>query len=1011
MTFSRPGRLRLLAVCLLIGAFGSLKISAQPQQPAPQNQPPASQQPPAGQPQQPPQPPPAKPQPEQKKNNPFEAIPESQEPQPPKPQPPKLETPKPETPKPEEAKPGAPTTPTEDVIESVVIRGARRIPQDTLKALITTKAGDKYDPEQLNRDFMILWNSGHFDDIRLEKEPGQHGWIITFVVVERRIVRSIKYDGMKSITVSEILDRFKERKVGLSVESQYDPNKVQRAKVVLQDYLAERGRQFATVDPEIHQVPPSSLEIVFKVNEGPKVKVGQITFDGNDHMSDRKLIEAMKNLHPYGIPHSIFLENLFAKTYDSSKLEEDRERIQQFYQDHGYFTAHTTDAKVDIVTTVTGGSFRIPLIHQQSLGKAANIHISIEEGRLYHLNNINFVGVKLFRTPDSLMRPVFGMGQGDVFSTAKLRKGITDLQKLYGQFGYIDAVAEPSFEPVPNTDKLDLTLSMDEGKQFFVRRIDFSGNTTTRDKVIRRQLLVDEGDVFNTHLWELSILRLNQLGYFEPLKEEEAADIKRDTKTDTVDITLKVKERGKNSVQLNGGVSAIAGSFIGFSYSTNNFLGLGETLSLSTQLGTVMRSAQFGFTEPYLFDVPLEVGFTLFTSRFDYNQAREASVLYGQNLVPLFNALGQQNLLNYVSNSYGGTVFASYPLRRSFARLGLSYGYTTQSVQTLSTAANDYFQYLDFLNINGPNQLSGIRTSTVTPSYTYNTVDHPITPTRGKALSFSVAYSGGPLGGNVNQIEPVIDMKYFRKSPLNPKHVIGLHAAGRWLTGYGGKVASPLNRFYMGGENDIRGFDIWGITPIAFVPTSASIQVLNNDGSPVMQKGLNSTGQVTQIPVYTTIPAYQMVTPGGDLSTWGNAEYRIPIFGPVTLAIFLDAGVNKLAQTNQLKLNPGDVSTLQGEFPEASFPNRAIVAPGTQSWRMSTGLELQVLMPVVNAPFRVYWAYNPLRVDEVIQPPIVADRTYFPNAATFANALAQFGQPVPFFEQANTFRFTIGRTF
>ena len=160
------------------------------------------------------------------------------------------------------------------------------------------------------------------------------------------------------------------------------------------------------------------------------------------------------------------------------------------------------------------------------------------------------------------------------------------MRKLYGGFGYIDFVVEPSFEPFANSDLMDLSLAVDEGKQFFVRRIDFSGNTTTRDKVIRRELLIDEGQIFNDHLWELSILRLNQLGYFEPLKAEDAADIKRDTKTDTVDITLKVKERGKNSIQLNGGVSGIAGSFIGLSYSTNNFLGLGETLSLSSQLGT-----------------------------------------------------------------------------------------------------------------------------------------------------------------------------------------------------------------------------------------------------------------------------------------------------------------------------------------------------------------------------------------------------------------------------------------
>ncbi len=175
-----------------------------------------------------------------------------------------------------------------------------------------------------------------------------------------------------------------------------------------------------------------------------------------------------------------------------------------------------------------------------------------------------------------------------------------------------------------------------------------------------------------------------------------------------------MKERGKNSVQLNGGVSAIAGSFIGFSYSTNNFLGLGETLSLTTQLGTVQTSAQIGFTEPYLFDRPLQVGFTVFMSRFDFNQAREASILSGTNLIPLYNQLGTQNLLNYISNSRGFTVFTSYPLKRSFARLGLSYGYTIQNVKTLSDAAGTYFEYLNFLNINGPNQLNGITSSTIT---------------------------------------------------------------------------------------------------------------------------------------------------------------------------------------------------------------------------------------------------------------------------------------------------------
>src|ERR1700680_1355050 len=140
-------------------------------------------------------------------------------------------------------------------------------------------------------------------------------------MVERRVIRSIKCEGTKSVTTSEILDRFKERKVGLSVESQYDPNKIQRARNVLLEYLAERGRQFATVEPELHQVPPSSLEIIFKVDEGPKVKVHEIKFEGNNTFNPRMLLRAMANLHPIGIPHSIFLESIFPKTFDSPKLE------------------------------------------------------------------------------------------------------------------------------------------------------------------------------------------------------------------------------------------------------------------------------------------------------------------------------------------------------------------------------------------------------------------------------------------------------------------------------------------------------------------------------------------------------------------------------------------------------------------------------------------------------------------------------------------------------------------
>ena len=458
---------------------------------------------------------------------------------------------------------------------------------------------------------------------------------------------------------------------------------------------------------------------------------------------------------------------------------------------------------------------------------------------------------------------------------------------------------------------------------------------------------------------------------------------------------------------MNGGVSEISGSFIGLSYSTNNFLGLGETLSLSSQLGTRLRQVQFGFTEPYLFDKPIQSGFTLYVNRFNYNQGTEASILAGQNLVPLFNQLGAQNLLNYVSNGYGGTVFVSYALRRSFARVGLTYGYDISNIKTLTTAATDYFQYLDFQGVGGPNSLSGIRTSKITPSYTYNTVNHPITPTGGKMLFFSFAYAG--IGGNVNTLAPTLEAKYFHPG-LKKGHVVGVHFMGRMIVGYGGKEAPPFARFYMGGENDIRGFDIWGISPIAFLPSDATVNVYNNDGTQRMQKQIVN-GVATYQPVTMTIPTYQFAYPGGDTSLVSNVEYRIPIFGPVVLAIFGDAGVDRISFPGQLGLNPGRVEQLNAEFPQANFNGRAYLVPDTQKIRASTGLELQVLMPVVNAPFRVYFAYNPSVFRGYLDPPIAAHRDDFPNAVTYTNALSVIGQPLPLFERYTTFRFSIGRTF
>jgi outer membrane protein insertion porin family len=305
--------------------------------------------------------------------------------------------------------------------------------------------------------------------------------------------------------------------------------------------------------------------------------------------------------------------------------------------------------------------------------------------------------------------------------------------------------------------------------------------------------------------------------------------------------------------------------------------------------------------------------------------------------------------------------------------------------------------------------LHGIITSKITPSYTFNTVDHPITPSRGQEMFASLGFAGGPLGGNVETLEPTLSYKRFMKG-LRPGHVIGFRIQGRMEAGYNGRSAPPFSRIFMGGENDVRGFENWSIGPFAYIPSSTSVPVLNADGSQRVQKVIVN-GQESFQSVTQTIPIYQIIYPGGDTSGIANFEYRIKIFGPLVLAFFADAGVNRVTFRNELKLNPDRVATLNGEFPTAGFQNESILIPGSQKIRTSVGAELQIMMPVVNAPFRVYWAYNPTVLNTTFQSPLAIDPTMFPNRASYQNAAYTFGRSSSYPEKRDMFRFTISRTF
>ena len=558
--------------------------------------------------------------------------------------------------------------------------------------------------------------------------------------------------------------------------------------------------------------------------------------------------------------------------------------------------------------------------------------------------------------------------------------------------------------------------------------------------------MLDEGSIYDSQLWEYSLLRLNQLQYFDPLKVDEDTEVQRDENAGTVDLLLKVKEKGKNSIGLNGGISGLSGAFLGLNYQTNNFLGLGETLSIQANLGNVQRNFVFGFSQPYVRNRPLNLGFQLFNTKQDYNAAKNYQTTTGASVN--ISAAQQSLTQNYNQASTGTNFSVSYPLRRHvFQRVGLTYSLDKSTITAFSTASQTFFQTISFRSgIQGSNALAGIVKSSASFSYIYNTVNNPLRPRQGKEYTAAFQFAG--IGGNVRFISPAVAFKEFRPihylmfSPTG-RNVLAIRAQLSYVQGFGGDVAPPNNRFYSGGENELRGFDIRAATPYGYVPNRINVQLTNPDGTCVPRDPTNpEDNQCIQVP----LPTYGVASIGGDTQFISNLEYRIPIAGPVMIDFFDDFGIDTALNKGQLKQSPEGFASLtaplygcpvynngscQGGIPGNMVgfqPNIRPVAGTNFVPRMSTGAEISVIMPIINAPFRLYYAYNPLRLYE---RPYCNDvnlgenrqsctaelitRDLFPSGGagdyTYQEVEAGYGARYLLREPRKTFRLTVSTTF
>lgn len=842
----------------------------------------------------------------------------------------------------------------QQIVESVDIQGNRRLRDDDLIYYIKTRPGDTYDPVALERDLRELLSLNFFDKTatRVLTTEGVRGGVnVIFEVREWPIIRDLQFVGAKAVPESDILKAFREQRAGISKEEIYDPVKARTATRILRELLAGRGYPNAKVTIDEEQISATSIALTFNVEQGNRSRIIEIDFDGNEKFKDSELRNALTLVRETGLVSRFKGQDIL----DLRKLEFDLQRnVRTYMWSKGYFQARIGEPEV-VGLGVKRTSFipliTLPLPLVSSVDDTLKIVIPVTEGKIFRVGELKVEGNSIFS--EQLILAYVGLKTGEIADGKRLQNAVyEDLKKEYGSQGFLQYNAEfdPEFKDNPdnpNEGIVDITITIEEGKQFTLRRLEFTGNTFTRDRVMRREFLMNEGDIYNQRALDISVARLNQTQYFDPIDKDQDIETRTDEEQGDVDLVLKIKEKGRQQISFNGGISGIGGTFFGLEYSTNNLAGRGEVLSFSIGAGNRQQSLQVSYQEPYFRDRPISVGVSLFASRYRFFGEGTFLTQNTDLLNELFNPNAQittdeGNL--FTQSTYGATVFATAPLselffkkRRftQFSRIGLTYQLSATSIEdpaineSADPAARIPIIYAQ------PN----ILTSRITGTFVYDTrqpAANGIDTLSGTSISASIAFAG--LGGDVRTYQPNISYTQFipirkkkSKSPEVFAFRIQLGTIGSYATTEKIRNANSISfvggvpvyeRYYLGSENDVRGYETRSLGPIApfdtYVTTRNVIAATNASGTPIPIAGFPANS-----PIPAEIAALGLLTGpdganpalfsrnfrfiGGDTQLLGNFEYRIPLFGPATLAAFADIG-------SVFNLRKSGTQTISSEF-------------------------------------------------------------------------------------------------
>jgi outer membrane protein insertion porin family len=631
----------------------------------------------------------------------------------------------------------------EEMITQIGIEGNRSIEENAIRAVIKIKEGDILSSLRLREDLRAIFQLGYFKDVRAEKRDWGRGKAIFFVVEEKPIVRQIKFSGTKKIKADDLREVM-DLKPGSTLN--VDAIKENQNKI-LKKYR-EEAYYGAEVEYELETPRPGDVVVLYKITEHEKVRIEKISFTGNLHFTDANLKKVLPEIEERN-----WLSWIQKKAiYKEDILERDLDAILAFYFQKGFLEAKVGKPQVTVEK------------------KGIKIQIPVDEGRQYRVGKVDIQG-DLIAPKEELFKLV-NLYAGEILNRDKIRESVVQLTDRYADRGYAFADVNPQTITHREKDLADVTFDIQQGNKVYFDRINISGNTKTRDKVIRRELAIVEGELYNLSGLKRSRERLNFRSYFKQTN----LNPKKGSAEDKMDVDIQVEEAPTGAFSIGGGYSSMDKAMAIVQVSQNNFLGLGQRLGVSGAVGSISQYYNAYFQDPYLFDSNVSFNYDLYKIRRDYT--------------------------TYKIDRNGTGPRFGYPLIEN-VRLWAGYKYERINITDIVSNASIIIQ----------SQAGWTTTSMVNLSLRRDTRNHYFDPTSGTDSAVYLDYAGGPLGGTNYFTRYGAEEKIF----LTPYGNVTFMMRGRigYIYAREGHII-PLQELYrLGGVYSVRGFPAWSIGPKA----------------------------------------------------------------------------------------------------------------------------------------------------------------------------------------------------